>query len=62
MADGTRTALLVNMGAVQLEEDDDDSEVSVARMPRNTVADWKKAQAGGGDLRLLGTFRNASGK
>jgi hypothetical protein len=62
LADEARSTLRVSLGVVQLEEDDDETEVVVEKVPKKELEAWKKSKGGGGDLRLIGTFRNAAGK
>ena len=57
-----RSSLRTNLGVVELEDGDPASEVPVARVARDELEDWRRAHAGGGDLRVLGTFRDMRGK
>ncbi|CAK0833571.1 unnamed protein product [Prorocentrum cordatum] len=60
--DAGRALLRDTKGVVQLDANDASTEVHVERVNQNDLADWKSRVGGGGDLRLLGTFRTAGGK
>ena len=62
LQDEARSTLRTKLGVVQLDENDEDSEVHVERVRRGGLEQWRQDRAGGGDLRLLGTFRGESGR
>ena len=62
ITDPERASFLGTKGSAMLEEGEDDSEVFVQRVVKKNLPDWKREQGGGGDLRLLGTFRTDAGK
>ncbi|CAK0827978.1 unnamed protein product [Prorocentrum cordatum] len=60
--DAARALQRETRGVVQLDANDAGSEVHVSRVNSNDIAEWKSRVGGGGDPRLLGTFRTAGGK